>query len=83
MEANTELNNLYQNPNSVFYFLKRMKNEGKDVEEGRCLRGRDGRLGFIEENRVNIWKEHMENIMNEENKWDMVETDVVKEPVER
>ena len=28
METNQELNNLYQNSNSVFYFLKRMKKEG-------------------------------------------------------
>ena len=32
MKANHELNNLYQNSNSVFYFLGRMKKEGKDVE---------------------------------------------------
>ena len=84
MEANQELNNLYQNSNSVFYFLRRMKKEGMDVEEGRCLRGSDGRLGFVEENRAKIWKEHMEKITNEKNKWDhMVETDVVEGPVEK
>ena len=81
MEANQELNKLYQNSNSVFYFLGRMKKEGKDVEGGRCLRGGDGRLGFSEENRAKIWKEHMEKIMNEENEWDrMVETDLVEGP---
>ena len=32
METNLELNNLYQNFNSVFYFLRRMKKEGNDVE---------------------------------------------------
>ena len=79
-----ELNNLYQNSNSVFYFLRRMKKEGKDVEGGRCLRGGDGRLGFIEEDRAKIWKEHMEKIMNEENEWDrMVETDLVEGPVKK
>ena len=84
MEANQELNNLYQNSNSVFYFLRRMKKEGKDVEKGRCLRGGEGRLGFIEEYRAKIWKEHMENIMNEENEWDrMVETDLVEGSVEK
>ena len=67
MEANQELNNLYQNSNSVFYFLRRMKTEGKNVKGGRCLRGGDGRLGFIEEDRTKIWKEHIEKIMNEEN----------------
>ena len=83
MEANQELNNLYQNSNSVFYFLRRMKKEGKDVEGGRCLRG-DGRLGFSKEDRANIWKENMEKIMNEENEWDrMVETDLVEGPVKK
>ena len=56
MKANQELNNLYQNSNSVFCFLRKMKKEGKDVEGGRCLRGRNGRLSFIED-RAKIWKE--------------------------
>ena len=78
------MNDLYQNSNSVFYFLRRMKKEGKDVEGGRCLRGGDGRLSFIEEDRAKIWKEHMEKIINEENEWDrMVETDVVEGPVKK
>ena len=81
MEANQELNNSNQNSNSVFYFLKKNKQEGKNVEGGRCLRGRDGRLAFIED-RAKIWKEHMEKIINEENEWDhMVETDVVEGPL--
>ena len=84
IKTNQELNNLYQNSNSVFYFLRRIKNEGKDVEGGRCLRGGDGRLGFSEEDRAKIWKEHMEKIMNEENEWDrMVETDLVEGIVEK
>ena len=61
-----------------------MKKEGKDVEGGRCLRGGDGRLGFSEEVRAKIWKEHMEKIMNAKNEWDrMVETDLVEAPVEK
>ena len=36
MEGNRELNNLHQNCNSVFYLLRRMKKEGKNVEGGRC-----------------------------------------------
>ena len=83
MKANEELNILYQNSNSVFYFLRIMKKKGKDVEGGRCLRGRDRLLDFIED-RAKIWKEHMEKIMNEENEWDhMVETDVVEGPLEK
>ena len=81
-EATQELNNLYQNSNSVFCLLRRKKKEGKQLEGGRCLR--DGRLGFTEEDRGKIWKEHMEKIMNEENEWDqLMETNVVEGPVEK
>ena len=87
MECTLLTSNYSQMPElrySVFYFLRRMKKEGKDVEGGRRLRGGDGRLGFSEEERAEIWKEHMEKIMNEENEWDrMVETDVVEGPVEK
>ena len=61
-----------------------MKQEGNDVEAGKCLRGRDRRLGFIEEDRAKIWMEHIEKIMNKENEWDhTVETDVVEETMEK
>ena len=44
----------------------------------------NGQLGFIEEDRTKIWKEHMEKIMNEESKWNhMVESSVVEELVEK
>ena len=32
-EANQELNNLYHNSNSVFYFLRRMKRKGRMWKE--------------------------------------------------
>ena len=79
MEANQELNNLYQKSNSVFYFLRKMKKEGKDVE-----RGSRESLGYIQEDMAKIWKEHMERIMNEEIEWDReVETDAVEGPQEK
>ena len=53
------------------------------MDGGRCLRGKDGRLGFIED-RAKIWKEHMEKIMNKENEWDhIMETDVAEGLVEK
>ena len=44
------------------------------------------KLDFTEEDRPNIWKEHIKKIMNEENKWhqnNVVETDVVERSVEK
>ena len=55
MEAKQKLNDLYQNFNSVFCFLRRIKKEGKDLEGGKCLRERDRRLSFIEKDRAKIW----------------------------
>ena len=41
-------------------------------------------MGFIEEDRAKIWKEHMEKIMNEENEREhMVEIGLVEGPVEK
>ena len=42
------------------------------------------RLSFSEKDGGNVWKEHMERIMNEENEWNQtVEADLVEGPVER
>ena len=61
-----------------------MKKEGRVMEEGRCFRGRDGRLSFIEKVRAKIWKERMEKIIGKENEWyEMVETDEVEGPVKK
>ena len=47
------------------------------------MRGKDGRLYFSERDRGNVWKDHMEEIMNEENDGDHVtEADVVEGPIE-
>ena len=51
------------------------------MKGGRRLRGSEGRLGFNEEDRAKILKEHIVKIMNKKNERDhMVKTDVVKGP---
>ena len=42
MEIEAKLNDLYQDFNIVFYFLRRMKKDRKGLDGGRCLRGRNG-----------------------------------------
>ena len=51
MEANQELNDLFQNSNGVICFLKRMKKEVKDLKGKRRLRGRGARLRFTGKDR--------------------------------
>ena len=64
--AEQELRELSQHPNKVFKLVKSMKKAGNDVEGGKCMRGSDGRLNFIEKDRGRIWKKHI-IIMNGEN----------------
>ena len=46
------------------------------------MTGKDGRLGFSEKDRKRIWKDHVEEIMNNENNWDHVtEASIVKGPI--
>ena len=68
-EAEKELTKLNKKPNNIFT-LKFMKKDGKDIEEGRCIRGKDERLGFSEKEYRKIY--HMEGIMNKKNDWDHV-----------
>ena len=63
-EARQELNIFCQNSNSVFSFFRRIKKKGRDFKGERYLRGRDRRLGFIEEGRAKIGSDHLEKIMN-------------------
>ena len=84
MEAEKEMEELFEKPNKIFKFVKFMKRDGKDVEGGKWIKGRDGRIGFSQEDRCKIWKEHMEKIMNEENAWDhKVDAAMVEGPVEK
>ena len=75
---------LREKPNKIFKFVKFMKRDGKDVEGGKWIKGRDGRIDFSQEDRCNIWKEHMGRIMNEENAWDhKVDAAMVEGPVKK
>ena len=69
-EAVKELTKLNKKPNNIFTLVKFMKKDEKDIEEGRCMREKDGRLDFSEKDRKRIWKNHMEEIMKKENGWD-------------
>jgi len=83
-EAEKEMKELCKKPNNVFKFSKLLKREGKDVEGGRYIRGKYDKLGFNENARRKVWKEHMEQIKNEENEWDhATEADMIEGPVER
>ena len=56
-EAEQEMNNLCDKPNNVFRLVKFLKKEGQDVNDGRYLRGINGRFVFSENDRKRVWKE--------------------------
>ena len=55
-EAEKQMEELHKKSNKIFKFVKFMKRDGKDVEGGKWIKGRDGRIGFSQEDRcMNIW----------------------------
>ena len=83
-KSEKELESLHENPNNIFKLVRRLKKNRQDVEGGRCLRGKDGRLGFTENQRKKIWKDYIENVMNIENDWDHVTTArVIEGPIKK
>ena len=78
-KAEEDMNALCTKPNDVFKFVKFMRKEGRDIENGGCMKDKDGKLLLSEKDRRKLWKEHMETIMNVENEWDqMIEADMVE-----
>ena len=77
-----ELTELQNCPNGMFRLVRGLKTDSKEVEGGRCMRGRDGKPCFSEKERGRVMKDHMEWILNDENNWDLsVEGDAVEGPV--
>ena len=67
----------------MFKVAKQSMRDNKDVVGSGCVRDRSGKLCVGERERAAVWKEHMEKVMNEENKWDgVVDVDVVQGPIE-
>ena len=54
--AEKELTKLNKKPNNIFTLVKFMKNDGRHIEKGRCMRGKNRRLSFSEK----IQKKNME-----------------------
>ena len=42
-EAEKELTKLNKKPNNILTLVKFIKKDGKDIEGGRCMRGKDGK----------------------------------------
>ena len=54
MESEKEMEELREKPNKIFKFVKLMKWDGKDVEGEKWIKGRDGRIGFSQEDGCKI-----------------------------
>ena len=55
-EAEKDLTKLNKELNNIYTLVKFMKKDGKDIEGGRCMRGKDGKLDFIEKDRKKYGK---------------------------
>ena len=69
---------------AMFKVAKQSVKDSKDVIGNGCVRDKFGRLCTGERERAEVWKEHMEKVMNEENEWNgIVDVDLVQGPLER
>ena len=58
----------YKEGESILYRLARQKHqEGKDVQQVRMMKDKDGKVMTDEESVLRIWKEYYKGLMNEEN----------------
>ena len=81
-EVEIELTKLNEKPNNIFTLVNFMKKDGKDIEGGRCIKGKGRKLGFGKD-RKGMWKNCMEEIMNKENNWDYsTRASMVEKPCE-
>ena len=62
-KAEKEIEKLLEKPSKIFKFNQFLKKDGKDVEGGKWITSRDGRIGFSLEDRCKTLKEHMERII--------------------
>ena len=81
-EAEEELTKLNKKPNNIFTLVKFIKSDGKDIEEGRCMKRKDRRLDFSKKDKKRIWKNYMKDITNKEKDWNHVTAvSMVKGPI--
>ena len=67
----------------IFKVAKQAVKDGKDVLGNGYVRNEMGTLCVGESEKTEVWKRHMEKVMNEENVWDgIVEAEVVLGPLE-
>ena len=73
-----------EKPNNIFTKIKCMKKDGKDIERGRYVRGKEGKLGLSEITEKKKNENQMEETMNNENDWDHItEANMLKEPIQK
>ena len=71
-----------QRGDCFFKKLRQFRKDAKDVSECPCIRDKDWKIHYEEAERAEIWKNHMEKIMNEENEWhDLLESTETVGPV--
>ena len=82
-EAVKEMEEIRNDRNVVFRKIRMMEKKGSDLAGNNCIKDKNGKVVFAENDRKRMWKEHMKAIMNKENPWDgMVNVEVVVGSIE-
>ena len=55
-QAGEEMKVLCDKPNEVFKLVKFTRKDGKDINDGGCMKDNDGRIVVSEKDRGKLWK---------------------------
>ena len=55
---------------NIFRAAQQMVKKNEDVTSINCMKNASGEIVVGEENLIEVWKEYMEKLLNEENEWD-------------
>ena len=68
----------------LYKIARQSKRDKRDVGELTCIRDDEGKLCLNEDDIAEVWKKHMEGVMNVENDWDgLIDASVVEGPIRR
>jgi hypothetical protein len=56
--------------NHVFRLARKMRSENQDIIGEKCIRNEQGIIAYEEKEKLDIWKNHYENLLNAEFPWD-------------
>ena len=74
--------NTVEGRNRIFRYAKWMRKDRKDVIGAKYVKNRNGAIMFEEREILECWRQYFENLLNEENPYELENVEIIEGPVE-